>query len=160
VGAHHGIITQEIAMWYDQIFSFEPQPENYAELIKDLPSNVVARNIAIGQTLGFVQMEAHGRNSGCWHAVEAEEGIPVYTLDLLDFSDVDLIKLDVEGMEYAVLMGASELIQRDQPMIVLEDNSNRPEFYGIPDDAIPNLMESWDYELRHVDNKDFIWMPK
>jgi hypothetical protein len=42
------------------------------------------------------------------------------TLDSLDLARVDLIKIDVEGMEMNVLAGAATLIGKHRPMLIVE----------------------------------------
>jgi len=42
------------------------------------------------------------------------------SIDSLELSRVDLLKVDVEGMELAVLAGARETIERHQPIIIAE----------------------------------------
>jgi len=49
--------------------------------------------------------------------------IEVSTLDALDIGRIDLIKLDVEGMERQVLDGAVQSIRRHQPILFCECNS-------------------------------------
>jgi FkbM family methyltransferase len=46
--------------------------------------------------------------------------IPCMTLDSLDLPRVDLIKIDVEGMEMDVLTGATALIAKHRPAMVVE----------------------------------------
>jgi FkbM family methyltransferase len=46
--------------------------------------------------------------------------IPCMTLDSLDLARVDLIKIDVEGMEMNVLAGAATLIGKHRPMLIVE----------------------------------------
>lgn len=46
--------------------------------------------------------------------------VPVRTLDSYGFTDVAVIKIDVENMELAVLRGAMETIQRERPVIYAE----------------------------------------
>ena len=42
------------------------------------------------------------------------------TLDSLDLSRLDLIKIDVEGMELEVLQGAKATLERFRPIIIVE----------------------------------------
>jgi hypothetical protein len=41
---------------------------------------------------------------------------------MFDFEDVDYIKIDVEGFEKKVLLGAARTIERWNPVIVVEQN--------------------------------------
>lgn len=41
-------------------------------------------------------------------------------LDSMNFARVDMIKIDVEGMEFEVLQGAQTIIQRDKPILFIE----------------------------------------
>ena len=56
---------------------------------------------------------------------QPRDGLPPVTiscimLDYLKFSRVDLIKIDVEGMETEVLIGAADIIAKHRPMMIVE----------------------------------------
>lgn len=53
--------------------------------------------------------------------IREEDIIQVVTLDSLDITQCDLIKIDVQGYEYYLLKGASQLINRFKPIIFLEN---------------------------------------
>jgi hypothetical protein len=75
----------------------------------------------------------------------------------LDLSRLDLIKMDIEGAEYQALVGASELIERFHPKIVMEggrrqdpeifpfmaERGYRPHLFG-PDGTFVPLSEFGD----------------
>ena len=46
--------------------------------------------------------------------------VEVRTLDSFEFSDVSMIKIDVEGHEEAVVAGAAETIRRCRPSLIIE----------------------------------------
>jgi len=61
---------------------------------------------------------------------DPQGGIVVATLDSMLTAPVDLLKIDVEGMEMQVLSGAGETIRRWRPMIFIEvANRNTSAFY-------------------------------
>ena len=45
------------------------------------------------------------------------------TLDSFEFDAVDLIKLDIQGAEYAALVGARETIMRHRPVVLVEEKA-------------------------------------
>ena len=54
------------------------------------------------------------------HDPDAEEFVETVRLDDLDLTYVHLIKIDVEGMDEAVVEGGSRLIERDKPVLFIE----------------------------------------
>jgi FkbM family methyltransferase len=71
------------------------------------------------------------------------ERVPVLTLDE-HFSDrrLDLLKIDAEGMEQAILSGAKRTIETHRPIIYLEND--RPGQQA----SLKTLLEAQDYQLR------------
>jgi FkbM family methyltransferase len=66
--------------------------------------------------------------------------VPLAPLDRFKFERLDLLKIDVEGMEKQVLEGAAETIGRCQPVIFAEClKSNRAELRG--------LLARWEYTV-------------
>lgn len=60
----------------------------------------------------------------CDVRVTSEVEVPLKTLDQVatdcQWPKIDLIKLDVEGMEFAALCGAEALVAKDRPVILFE----------------------------------------
>lgn len=52
----------------------------------------------------------------------AGEEVPIVALDSLALSAVDVVKVDVEGMEAEVLSGARALLARHRPVLYLEND--------------------------------------
>lgn len=66
--------------------------------------------------------------------------ISALTLDSLGLNRVDLLKIDVEGMEFEVLAGAVELINRTHPMLIVE-------FIKVNKHALGERLMSLGYDL-------------
>lgn len=144
VGAHIGCWTRELAGLFGQVVAFEPQPENFAALSRNVArhDNVRCLPLAVANRSAAVRMSHAGRiNSGEWHLrPDAEDGplVPVATLDSLALTDVGLLKVDVEGWERPVLLGAEDTIKACRPVVILEEHT------ADPDSAHARaLLESW-----------------
>jgi FkbM family methyltransferase len=53
-------------------------------------------------------------------SAQARETVPTRTLDSYEFEAVGFIKIDVEGHELAVLRGATQLLTRQRPRLLIE----------------------------------------
>jgi len=60
----------------------------------------------------------------------AKEKIIVKTLDSYNFENVDIIKVDTEGYEFPVVMGAEKTILKWLPVVQLEMVESQPERFG------------------------------
>jgi FkbM family methyltransferase len=77
---------------------------------------------AVGARSGRLRPVASGSGGlGATRYVPDGDGpVPLAPLDILVPGPVDLLKVDVEGMEMAVLAGAAELIARHRPFLFIE----------------------------------------
>ena len=66
---------------------------------------------------------------------------------------VDLIKIDVDGHEYPVLKGASNLITTCSPKIVMELQPYAHVEQGYSFEAFLDLLRSWGYSLSDLDRQ-------
>lgn len=78
-----------------------------------------------------------------------DELVTATRLDDLDIpGTVGLIKIDVEGHEREVILGAVRLIQQDEPTILMEDRSRARE-----------LLKDLGYRIRRISLFDFLCTP-
>ena len=135
VGANCGLYTRELAKISNRVHAFEPSHEMASLLRRTSASNTVVHEMACsdraghtalfipdgdhGPVYGLASLERHGN-------VDAPEASchsrPVRTarLDSMVEDDVAFVKVDVEGHELRVLYGASGLIDRCQPIFLVE----------------------------------------
>lgn len=131
IGAHT-VYFAKIVGPLGQVLAFEPQRILFQMLCGNIAlnryDNVVAVNVALGSELGAAVVPKidyeKGGNFGGMSLGEGKGGeeVPVKTLDSYDLPSCHLIKIDVEGMEQAVLKGAEVLLQKHRPLLYVEND--------------------------------------
>jgi FkbM family methyltransferase len=132
----HTLALSKFAGPAGKVYAFEPRREIYAVLAENIAvngcSNVTALNMGLGEAPRSLKLPAvdlsASDNFGGLALVEGPGNptsyeVQVSTIDDLDIGKMDLIKLDVEGMERQVLDGAARSILRHRPVIFAECNS-------------------------------------
>lgn len=86
-----------------------------------------------------------------------EEIVPVTTLDAYiagaTISRLDVMKIDVEGAEYAVIGGAAATIDRFRPFIILEVVDETNEAAGHTSKQLLDRVRSHRYVVRNIDRR-------
>lgn len=136
IGANMGFYSLAIAEENPmiKINSFEPQPMIHSLLNKNVVMNnqtnqVTTHNIGLGEKPNSLTMyvpQFTGSGGASFKNLHEEEGeaslitVAVHCLDEYIQLTPDLIKIDVEGYELNVLLGAKESINTAKPTIVVE----------------------------------------
>ena len=168
IGAHVGLWTRILACTFGKVHAFEPVKE-YLEClhlnIEDKRDKVhVYGNILLGSERGVAPVMRVASNSGNTHVgllVEGEfeangEQLAMYRFDdLWDGDCIDFIKIDVEGYEYEVVLGAAETIKRTKPVMVVEQKPGNAERYGRKTGEVLDLLKSWGASIVWVKNGDY-----
>lgn len=134
VGANIGVHSIALAEHAARVFAFEPQPKTYQLLdlnVSDL-TNVTTFNLGASDRAETVKAVSPHLNFGATaitdrppSELESAWSFEVVTLDsIAELKDIALFKLDVEGHEERALAGARDLLQREQPVVVLEQNAD------------------------------------
>jgi len=132
VGANFGYYSLVLAHFLQRnctVFAFEPNPQTYQLLCNNISLNKM-ETVIHAQPMGLSDSDDEASfvepvgNTGATTLVKGR-GIRVTTLDSFvrdhQVSKVDLIKIDVEGMERLVLRGARSLLESmAAPMILIE----------------------------------------
>lgn len=156
-GAHVGAWTRQMAEHFKDVIAFEPHPINFACLQENTRGLDITRlNTALGSETGECDMVKHNSNSGCWRVIRGA-GVKILPIDAFCFDAVDLMKIDVEGFEGAVIQGAVKTIHESSPVIVFEDNGLGPKFYGEAWIDPKPVLASLGYRFRKRIERDEIW---
>lgn len=131
-----------------KVIAFEPFWDNYLCLVSNSPKsiNIMA---AVGNG-GKVRLDSFcpGGNHGMRQLFHDESGIPTFRLDDLPLTQkVAFIKIDVEGMEYFVLEGAMELMERDSPILHIEVFPEKLHNHGISVQDLSNKLKEIGYGM-------------
>ena len=144
VGAHFGAVSRLLARHFAKVHAFEAVPATFeilARNVAELP-NVHAENLAVSNRNEELFFESTLTHSQLAHVILPGEvamfgaksvslgPIAARPLDELGLSNVDFIKIDVEGFELEVVDGARETIARDRPLIMIEQAGNDEKFHG------------------------------
>ena len=136
IGAHVGISVHSWAPRFEKVVAFEPMVDHFECLKTNVTkfSNVEVHNNAISNESRTLRgAYRSGKNSGSFQLLSDDYTvnprkhakiyqIPSRRLDEFNFDQIDLIKIDVEGAELAVLAGAQKTIQLNRPWLLLERN--------------------------------------
>jgi len=140
VGAFIGTHTRafsELVGASGKVLSFEPRNATYGVLVENAKlasvDNIQVFNAALGAaeacvkvpSLNFADHSNFGAASlnSMVNQTDTGEKINITTLDAYGLDRLDFMKIDVEGMEIAVLNGAKETVGRCRPVIFAECNS-------------------------------------
>jgi FkbM family methyltransferase len=129
----------------EHVEAFEPNPDIQPLLLHNIQNHPQIHHHAValsnqpGRTA--LRYESHTGTCHMWESGHAD-GIEVRTLDSYQFSAVDVIKIDVEGMEVPLLQGAEQTIRNNRPWILIEGNES-PGRYGRSKRDILHLLHSW-----------------
>ena len=158
VGAHVGRWALRLARKASRVIAVEANPVTAAQLrahieLNDL-KNVDVLQVAAWDSYTQLRLEdPNGQTSGGSTRVLADGGGPLVEAALLDDflcaeSQIDLIKLDVEGADLHALRGLRETLSRCGPRLLIE----RHDIYGYYElDELTGLLDELGYAWAHCD---------
>ena len=160
-GANIGLFTREFSSYFDNVHSFELDAAVRSCLkanTSDL-SNVSVHDFGLGAEHKEIGYKCDDRSGYIKIRGEHEANKMgfINTLDSLGLTDVDLIKMDVEGYEEYVLEGAKNTIEQFKPLLVIEINIGRGRNSFEGRKRIYNTLDRYGYVLKDVMHQDFIF---
>jgi FkbM family methyltransferase len=132
VGANCGLYTRRLARLSRQVHAFEPAGQMARLLRRTSAPNVSVHEIALSDHNGDADLFIPEGDDGLVYGLASLEPraespakllsthVPTARLDAVIDQDVAFVKIDVEGHELSVLNGAVELLERCQPVFLVE----------------------------------------
>lgn len=152
VGANVGVVTRYFSRYFAVTHAMEPIPYLSARLKRLQNTRIKVHACAVGAEDGQITIRTPvGADGQPYHALSTASStnslsmyvhesviecvVPQRRLSSLitkDAGRVGYIKIDVEGFEHAVLLGADELIARDRPVIQMEiESTHNPKYENV-----------------------------
>ena len=133
---YYAVIESNIIGESGKVFAIEPSPVNFPILKLNLENqkknNFVAYNIGIGDKNEEMEFIISAKSN--WSRIRMNNEkinsedkvikIPVKTLNSFvnenDIKKIDILRMDVEGFEYSILLGANEVLEKFKPKLFIE----------------------------------------
>lgn len=169
IGSNIGLFSlhaSQIVTNSGKVHAFEPTPITFSRLKENIDLNkcneiISVNNIGVSNEKGYLSLNVSTDGHDAWNTFahqsdvkfEKQVLIPVDTLDnyfaenKVNVSDVSLIKIDVEGWELAVLIGATSVLNcLDSPVLMVEFTENNLFAAGTNCYEVYDLVTSFGYK--------------
>ena len=170
-GANIGVHTIEWAKLLHKrgkVIALEAQEQVYYALCGNVALNncfnVKALNCASGDenkiikiptpdyfqpsSFGSLEIKQSDKSENIGQTLEEFSEVQQITLDSLALERLDLLKIDVEGMEFETLAGAETTISQHKPLLLIEA-------IKIDGEKMRHLLENWSYDVYPLDGNFF-----
>lgn len=189
-GAHVGIHTLAMAGRFDRVLAFEANPFLFRLLRANVGANAAANvschntclysrevDIALGGA-GEQEIPVPWLTGESWEGVDRNLGALTFvpggsdvfrsrarTLDGYDIRDLRLLKVDCQGADGEILLGAMDTIRRCRPVIVFEWEALLARHHSVSLDDVKSALGACGYEVqelhRHSDKQiDYVARPR
>jgi FkbM family methyltransferase len=172
IGGYQGILSLFFSRTARQVITYEPNPCSAARIRENIAlnniSNVTLREIALSDAPGtlalfFVPFMAGTASGDAAISRQMRESfssvasvtVPVSTLDAEIAAGQpvpDFVKIDVEGMELAVLRGMRRVLETRRPALYLEMHGSTVEEKNYKTGEIVKFVRGLEYHVRHIES--------
>jgi FkbM family methyltransferase len=173
-GAHFGLVSVALGQLFDRVISFEPNEFNASLLRANVSLNGLDGRVQVHRAGLFsrstrlslapsdrqeipLPFDEQGNfdplsasNLGAYSFAEAGSGLSdatAYALDDLKLDTLSFLKIDVQGADGEVLMGALQTIERCHPWIVFEWEDALSAAFGVDFDTLKDRLVGMGYRL-------------
>jgi FkbM family methyltransferase len=161
-GAHIGFFTCQLAKKvgkFGKVFAFEPHPENFKLLKKNvyenkLQSRIELSNSACSDNEGTFLASKYNHMCIVGDVEEADKvKVNLVVLDNVISEKIDFVKMDIEGHEPKALNGMKRILSKDRPIILIEINNQWLKMCSsVSGRDLLALLNSFDYNCFTLDD--------
>jgi FkbM family methyltransferase len=164
VGAHIGQYTLLAAERGAVVHAFEPNPDNYLRLQRNVAANgfshVILNQTAVSNHTGtspmFLPDKSNSGSGSLRNALpNSAAEITVHTTTLDNYFDripcPQMIKMDIEGAELLALRGAMNVLRQWRPILILEASSDSARAFGYTVAGLIGFVRDLNYQCFTLD---------
>lgn len=134
------------------VMAFEPFNDSFdclAYNMYDYPQ-VHCFKMALGNEYGKISASCTNNNFGMATISKSEDGNPILPLDDFMINKLDFFKIDTEGTEIDVLLGAIKTIEKFKPIMFIEVNEHTLRVKGHTKNDLLKTISDLGYRYRNV----------
>ena len=175
VGANIGELTLLFSHFVGQqgrVFSFEASTDTFKKLDAVIGltcrNNIVRNHLALSDKVGSAKLTVYPDQYASWNSLADRplesygigvrpvryEEVPCSTVDAFSIehgiSYIDLLKIDVEGAEYQVLVGAQEMLKEKRVGCCVFEFGGTTFDMGNTPEMIEGFMDRMGYRIRNI----------
>jgi len=169
VGANRGMYSYHMLDHSFAVVAYEPVPEMCSKMETFFGNSMRIYPVALSDLNGERELRQPGKNTARatiedHNGLDDLEGrvikkvlVKTCRLDEYEFGKIGFIKIDVEGHEEAVLRGATRVIERDKPSLLIEiEERHNPGSVA----RVRSFLEGFGYRGFFFDNETITPMEK
>ncbi len=165
IGAHTGrhALPMSCAVGSGRVAAFEPNPA-IAQRLRARLANLAAAKVTVHElalsdeagdaefVIALERPEESGLKERVYNGPTRLEKVQVKlaTLDSLALGEPRFVKLDTEGAEYKVLLGARETLARARPVVAFEFGQQSYGAYGVDPNDVFAYFDSLGYDVMSI----------
>jgi len=151
IGSNVGQWTRPLAKRFDSVICFEPNP-NFRECFD---KNITESNVTLWP-YGLSDKEHTAKQDFNSTVLQQEDGdIKCRALDSFGLTNVDFIKIDVDGFEVPLLNGARETLSKNNAVINIEMKRDKRQHISKQSETI---LQDIGYKFKERTKSDEVWV--
>lgn len=130
---YYTVIASRIVGESGKVYAFEPEPENFKFLLKNIElnklSNVVTTQKAVSDKSGSTTLFLNEGNTGGHHLADRGDGSTGITIESVTLDEflgpqaprVDILKMDIEGYEPFAFRGMQQIMRNNRDILLITE---------------------------------------